>query len=197
MVKANSKSEHKTKYRIGVMGRAGRGIKLPEMLLKAGREVGQEIAKNGCILITGACMGVPQEAAEGASEAGGIILGFSPAATLKEHLEPPINYPFPPKNCILIFSGFGKEARNILSIRNCDAIVLVGGSVGALMEFVLAYHMGNRVIGILEGVGGIGEKVSEIVEIFKKDTGCILIFEGDPEKLVRKVVKVLKKGGNS
>lgn len=182
----------KYKYRIGVMGRAGRGRKLPEPLLKAGREVGREIVKNGCILITGACMGVPQEAAEGASEMGGTVLGFSPAATLKEHLEPPISYPFPPKNCILIFTGFGKEARNILSIRNCNAVILVGGSVGVLMEFTLAYHMGNKVIGILEGVGGIGEKIPEIVEAFKKDTGCVFIFESDPKKMVKKVIKALE-----
>jgi len=180
------------KLRIGVMGRAGRGIRLPRKLLKAAREVGEEIAKQGCILITGACMGVPHEAAKGASKMGGLILAFSPAANLGEHLGPPISYPPPPRNGVLIFTGFGKEGRNVLSIRNCDAIIIVGGSVGVLMEFTLAYHMGRKVIGILEGVGGIGEKIPEIVEVFKKDTGCIFVFDKNPRNLVKKVVKILK-----
>lgn len=188
--------ELKMKYRIGVMGSAGRGKKLPETLLEKAKELGREIARSNCLLITGACMGTPQEAAIGASEENGIVLGFSPASNLKEHTEPPISYPLPTKNTILIFTGFGKEGRIVLSSRNCDAVIFIAGSVGTLTEFSLAYHMG-KVIGILEGSGGISDKISEIAKSIQKDTGTVLISDPDPKNLVRKIIETLKKRENA
>lgn len=184
----------KMQYRIGVMGKAGRGKILPEDLLLKAREIGREIARNDCLLVTGACMGTPDEAAKGADEEGGIILGFSPAATLKEHLEPPISYPLPPKNCILVLTGFGKEGRNVLAIRNCDGVIFISGSIGTLNEFSLSYHSG-KLIGVLERVGGISQKLPEIFQYLKKekDTGSILVSDSDPKKLVKKVIDTLKK----
>ena len=180
------------KYKIGVMGSAGRRIKLPEELLRKARETGREIAKNDCVLITGACMGTPHEAAIGVGEEGGITLGFSPAATLKEHLESPINYPPPVKNSILIFTGFGKEGRNVLAIRTCNAVIFIAGRSGTLNEFSLAYQLG-KVIGLLTGTGGITEKLPEIADSIKKDTGTLIISDSDPKNLIRKVVDILKK----
>lgn len=180
------------KYKIGLMGSAGRGIRLPEELLRKAREIGREIAKNDCILITGGCMGTPHEAAIGAGKEGGIILGFSPAATLKEHLEPPISYPLPTKNSIFIFTGFGKEARNVLAIRTCDAVIFIAGRSGTLNEFSLAYQLG-KVIGLLIGTGGITEKFPEIANWIQKDTGALIISDSDPQNLVKKVINILKK----
>ena len=182
----------KIKYKIGVMGSAGRGIKLPRELLEKSREVGREIARNGCILITGACMGTPHEAAVGAGEEGGLTIGFSPAATLKEHIKPPISYPPPPKNSIYIYTGIGKEGRILLSIRNCDGIIIIGGGLGTLIEFSIAYYQG-KVIGILEGTNGIAEKIPEIVKTIKKETEAMIIFDSSPKNLVRRIIKLLKK----
>lgn len=180
------------KYKIGVMGSAGRGKKLPKELLLKARKLGEEIAKQGCILITGACMGVPHEAAKGTNSENGMIIGFSPASCLKEHLEPPISYPSPVTNCILIFTGLGKEGRNIISVRSCDAVIFLGGSAGTLTEFSLAYHMG-KIIGVLEGTGGITEEIPMLVKSIKKDTGAIVLSSSDPKKLVRKIIDLLQK----
>lgn len=182
--------KYPTRFKIGVMGSAGRGRKLPEKLLLQAREVGKEIARAGCILITGACMGVPHEAARGTSNENGTIIGFSPASSLKEHLKPPISYPRPFKNCILIFTGLGKEGRNLISIRNCDAVIFLAGSAGTLVEFSLAYHMG-KVIGVLEGTGGITEKIPKLAKSIKKRTGAIIISVSYPKKLVEKIIKQL------
>lgn len=184
--------EQKQKFRIGVMGSAGRDKPLPDELLLKAREIGQEIAKMGCVLITGACMGVPQEATIGATEQGGLVFGFSPADNIKEHLEPPISYPAPAENVYLIFTGFGKEGRNVLSLRNCDAVIFIAGSAGTLTEFALAYHMG-KIIGILEGTGGIADKISEIVKDIDKNTGAVLLADKDPKNLIEKVVEALRK----
>lgn len=94
------RTSEKTKFKIGVMGSAGRNRKLPKGLLKKSREIGREIARQGCILITGACMGLPYEAVIGAGESGGLVIGISPAASLKEHIEPPLSYPASVKNMI-------------------------------------------------------------------------------------------------
>ena len=177
------------------MGSAGRDRELPEALLQKAREIGREITGNDCILITGACMGIPHEAVIGAEEHGGLIIGFSPASNLKEHTEPPISYPSPTDNTILIFTGFGKEGRNVLSIRSCDAVIFIAGSIGTLTEFSLAYHMG-KVIGVLKNSGGISDKIPEIAESIQKNTGAVLVSDSGPKNLVRKIVKILQEKEN-
>lgn len=188
--------QKENKIKIGIMGKAGRSKDLPEVLVKNAEIIGREIAKESCILVTGACMGVPAVAEEAASKVGGLILGFSPAKNLKEHIELPISYPKPSERTIPIFTGCGKIGRNVLSIFECDAVLFVGGGIGTLNEFSTAYHEG-KIIGILEGVGGITEKILELEENFKKDTGkefgVIIIKNKDPKKLVRMVIKEIKK----
>ena len=173
------------------MGSAGRGKKLPDVLLQKARETGKEVAKNGCILVTGACMGTPYEAAIGAGEEKGLVVGFSPASNLTEHLNSPICYPQIPEAGILIYTGMGKEGRNLMAIKNCDAVIFAAGSAGTLTEFALAYHMG-KVIGLLEGTGGITEKIPEIISNIQKDTGAILTSDDKPKQLVKKIIGILR-----
>jgi hypothetical protein len=100
----------KIKYKIGVMGSAGRGKMLPKDLLEKAREIGREIARNDCILITGACMGTPHKAVIGAGEEGGISIGISPSTNIKEHTRPPMSYPSPPKNLVRkVIKAIGKK----------------------------------------------------------------------------------------
>jgi len=179
------------RYKIGVMGSAKRSRDLPELLIKAAEIVGRKIAKESCILVTGACMGVPDIAAKTASKAGGLVLGYSPAKDLKGHIEPPISYPTPDENGMLIFTGYGKIGRNVLSIFECDGVLFVGGGIGTLNEFSIAYHEG-KVIGILEGVGGIAEKILKEAKDFK-ETGAVVVKDKNPEKLVEKIIKEIKK----
>jgi uncharacterized protein (TIGR00725 family) len=165
--------EVKIKYKIGVMGKANRSKEVPDKLAKAAKIIGQEIARQGCILVTGACMGVPHIAAKAASDEKGLILGFSPAKDLKRHIEPHTSYPYPPENMELIFTGYGKIGRNVLSISECDGVICVGGGMGTLNEFSIAAHEG-KVIGILEGLGGFVEKILPAIEsqVSKKSRGC-------------------------
>ena len=55
------KKEKEVKYKIGVMGKASRGERIPQDLVEKAKKTGEEIAQQNCILITGACMGVSYE----------------------------------------------------------------------------------------------------------------------------------------
>jgi len=48
------RKEKKMKYKIGVMGKASRGKGIPQDLIKKAKETGEEIARQRCILVTGA-----------------------------------------------------------------------------------------------------------------------------------------------
>jgi len=184
------------RYKIGVMGKAGRSRALPEKLVKAAEAVGKEIVEQNCILVTGACMGVADIAAKAVSSEGGLVFGYSPAKNLKEHLEPPISYPYPAKNTELIFTGQGKISRNVLSIVNCDGVIFVGGGIGTLNEFSIAYHE-DKVIGILEGMRSITEKILKMEKDLRTGTGkeikTVIVKDKDPKKLVKKVIEEIEK----
>ena len=172
------------------MGSAGRSRELSDILIKSAKIIGRKIAKEDCILVTGACMGIPHITAQSALKEGGLVIGYSPAKNIREHIEPPISYPKPPEGLIPIFTGYDKVGRNVLSIRECDGIIFIGGGIGTLNEFSIACHEG-KIIGVLEGVGGSIEKIIGITEDFRGH-GAIIIKDKNPKRLVEKVVSTIK-----
>ena len=71
--------------------------------------LGKEIARHNCILVEGATTGFPYFAAKGAKEAGGVVVGFSPAHTEREHIE---NYGLPiDYRDLIVYTGFGYSGR--------------------------------------------------------------------------------------
>ena len=80
------------------------------------RLLGREIARSGAVLVTGATTGFPLWTAMGAKEAGGVSIGFSPAASEREHVEVfrlPIDY-----MDLVIYTGFGYAGRDIILTRS-------------------------------------------------------------------------------
>lgn len=179
------------KIKIGVMGSAqGPTIEQVVNVTKA-EEVGKAIAELGCILVNGACPGLPNDAARGAKKAGGFVLGISPAFSLKEHVE---KYLSPTEDYdLLLFTGMGLMERDIVNIRSSDAIITVGGGVGTLNEFIVAYDEG-KFVGVLTGSGGISNKIPEILEFAHREVTDRIVFDNDPKKLVEKLVSKLKNG---
>ena len=153
--------------------------------------IGEEIASQECILVTGSGTGLPHEAALAAAAKGGTCLGFSPAMNLVDHIE---KYKFPVEPYILVFTGMEKKGRNLVSIRSCDGVIFVGGRIGTLNEFTIAFDEADekKVIGILEGSGGFSDKLFTLVAESGKKTKAIIIKERDPIQLVKKVVETLK-----
>lgn len=176
------------KLKIGVMG-SGEGESQEQKDLA--KVIGEEIAFQECILITGGCGGLPHEAALTAAAEGAICLGFSPAMNLKEHVE---RYKFPVEPYILVFTGMEKKGRNIISIRSCDGVIFVGGRIGTLNEFTIAYDEAEKgkVIGILEGSGGFSDELFRLAEKSGKPSKATIVRERNPVELVRNVVRTLK-----
>jgi uncharacterized protein (TIGR00725 family) len=178
------------KLKIGIMG-SGRKD-LPKHIKELAFKVGKAVAEHNCILINGACYGMPHEAAQGARKADGFVVGISPAKDMDEHV---CHYNFPKDDFdLLIFSGFGFAGRNLQNISSCDGVILINGSSGTLNEFSIAYDEG-RVIGVMEGSGGIADHTKEIIDICNKETGATMIYDKDPNTLVKKVIIAIRKRG--
>jgi uncharacterized protein (TIGR00725 family) len=173
---------------VGVMGSAGGNP--PKAAFRKIRRLGQEVAKRGFILITGACPGLPHEAILGAKSEGGFTIGISPALNFSEHV---LKYKSPCTGYnALIFTGSGLMGREIENIRSCDLVVFAGGRSGTLGEFAIAYDEA-KVIGVLLGTGGITEKLKTIIKFVNKDTGAKVVYDENPVKLLDKLMDVYEK----
>ena len=177
------------KTKIGVMGSSqGPTIENNKNLSKA-TEIGKMIAQNNCILVNGACPGLPNEAAIGAKTEGGFVLGISPAFSENEHLK---KYKNPIKAYdLIIYTGMGLMERDILNIRSSDAIILVGGGIGTLNEFTVAFDEG-KIVGVLTSSGGISEHIPDIVQKCNRNLGNRVLFSSNPSELVNKVLTAIK-----
>jgi len=164
---------------VGVMGSSG-GAMSSEITRKA-FELGREIARRCYVLVTGACPGLPQEAVNGASSLGGIVIGISPALNLEEHITK-FSSPFRGYNA-MVYTGSGLMGREIENIRSCDVVVFAGGRSGTLGEFAIAYDEG-KIIGLLEGTDGITEHLKTIISFVKKETGAVVVSSPDPVELL-------------
>jgi hypothetical protein len=171
------------KITVGVMGSSGGSISR-ETRRKA-YALGKEIAQRGCVLLTGACPGVPYHATRGCKEAGGFTVGVSPALSLQEHIT---RYQSPWRHFdVLIYTGDGLMGREITAIRSCDITVLIAGRSGTLGEFAIAYDEG-RIIGALQGTGGVADGLSHILDIVGKETGAEVISDADPARLLDRLL---------
>lgn len=165
------------------MGSAGGRIN--EDARKLCRELGRQIAQHNCIIITGACPGLPHEAVLGAKEGGALAIGISPALALQEHID---RYHSPYEEYdALIFTGSGLMGREIEAIRSCDIVCIVGGRSGTLGEFSIAFDEG-KLIAVLQGTGGIADHLGDIVAIIEKHTDAELIYSHNPKELIEAAI---------
>ncbi len=180
------------KIKIGVMGSGmERGENnVSKKALQLAYEVGKEIAKNNCILVNGACWGIPYYASRGAKDEDGFVMGVSPAEDLHEHIH---KYKFPTDVYdLIIYTGFGFKGRNVVNVTNCDAVIIVGGHMGTLNEFSIAYDEG-MVVAAMQGSGGIADFMPAIIKIATKKTGAKVIYSKSPHELVRQVIEEVMK----
>ena len=181
-------AKHCYKYTICVSGAAATGLCAPDAPKKA-QELGREIVKNNCVLVTGATTGIPFYAAKGAKEAGGISIGLSPAFSERDHLKRyklPIAY-----QDLIIYTGFDYAGRNLLLTRASDAVIIVCGRIGTLNEFTIAFE-DDKPVGILTGTGGTADMVKPIIDKSHRGKGKI-VYDSDPARLVKKVLKLIHK----
>jgi uncharacterized protein (TIGR00725 family) len=175
------------RVKVGVMGASA--DELPEAersrLETLAEQLGAAIADRGCVLVTGATTGLPDMVSRAARKHGALTVGISPAGASEEHER----FGLPPDGAeIILYTGFGFKGRNVVNIRSSDIVIIFGGATGTLNEFTIAYDEG-KVIGILEGSGGIADHIREILAFCHKPTRARLVYESDPAKLLEACLK--------
>ncbi len=177
------------KIKIGVMGSATE--KLTKRQKQKAIALGRAIAEKECIMVTGACPGLPHLAAKGAKQVGGFVIGISPGLSMLEHIK---KYDAPTKHHdVLIFTGSGLMGREVVNIRSSEIVIIIGGRSGTLGEFAIAYDEG-KLIGVLRDTGGIADQIETIIEICRvKQTGAKVILDADPKKLVARLIRLYRR----
>lgn len=177
------------KYKICISGAAETGHCAPDTLEKT-KLLGREVIKHGGVLVTGATTGAPYWAAIGAKDAGGFVIGISPAASEREHVKKyrlPIDY-----HDIIVYTGFGYSGRNLFLTRASDAVLITCGRMGTLNEFTIAFE-DQKPIGVLTSTGGIADEMEGILKKARRGSANV-VFDPDPKYLVEKVMLLVKKG---
>lgn len=185
---ATKRHKPKTAYKICISGAAETGHCSLDALEKS-EKLGEEIAKAGLVLVTGATTGIPYWGAKGAKKAGGLVFGLSPAVSEAAHIKTyrlPTDY-----HDAIIFTGFDYSGRNLLLTRSADAVIVVCGRIGTLNEFTIAFE-DQKPIGILEGTGGAADWIREIINKAHRGPGKV-VFSSDPKELLKMVVDLVDK----
>lgn len=175
------------KYKICVSGAAETGHCGPYIMEKA-KELGEEIALAGAVLVNGATTGFPLWASIGAKKAKGFVIGISPAFSKKEH----IDYYKLPIDCadVIIYTGFGYSGRNLLLTRAADAVIIGCGRMGTLNEFTIAFE-DKKPIGVLLNAGGTTNLIKQIIKESHREKEIKIIYESEPKKLVENLIKLI------
>jgi uncharacterized protein (TIGR00725 family) len=139
---------------IGIIGRGIQHANDPvdPRTMQAAREVGRLVAERGGVIVSGGLGGVMEAASQGAKEGGGLTIGFLPSmnkATANSFLD------------IVLPTGLGR-ARNLITARGCDAIVMIGGGCGTLNELTISYAEARPVI-VLRGSGGWADRIEGVL----------------------------------
>lgn len=180
------KQRYHLKYKICVSGAAETGH-CNANALEMAQEIGREIAKRNLILVTGATSGIPYWAAKGVKEAGGFVVGFSPAPSEESHIKTyhlPVDY-----HDIIVYTGFYYAGRNLFLTRASDAIITICGRMGTLNEFTIGFE-DNKPVGVLEGSGGMADMLKEIIKISHRGPGKV-VFDTNPKRLLDKVIQLI------
>ncbi len=175
-------------YSICVSGAAaGETVKNDHVMAE---RLGVAIAQAGHTLTTGATVGLPLYAAKGAKKVGGRSIGFSPAASLREHVKKyrlPIGY-----YDFVSFTGMHYVGRDVFLVQSSDAVITIGGRFGSLHEFTTALES-RMPCGVLLGSGGAADLIPGLMKALKAPNEHLVIFDDNPERLVAKIIALLDK----
>ncbi len=176
-------------FKIAVLGSASTSRDSSEGA-KAFR-IGQLIAMEACVLLTGGCTGLPHAAVDGAASAGGLTVAISPARNRKEHES---LYRYPADSHVILFTGMGRKGRNVVLIRSADACIFLKGGMGTLNEFTIAFHtMGSpSAIGVLVGGGGLTDEIPRLASLEARPTHAYFLTEMEPEHLLDNILAHLR-----
>ncbi len=144
----------------------------------------------GAVLLTGATTGAPYWAAIGAKEAGGFVIGLSPAVSEMEHVKKyrlPVDY-----HDMIIYTGFGYSGRNLFLTRSADGVIFTCGRMGTVNEFTIAFE-DEKPIGVLTNQSWMTDDIiKKIIKEAHRGSGKV-VYDSDPKRLVGKVINLIRK----
>lgn len=152
------------------------------------QRLGVAIAKSGHIITTGATVGLPMFAARSAKDIGGKSIGFSPASSLREHVNKyrlPIGF-----FDYVVYTGMNYVGRDVFLVQSSDAVITVGGRFGSLHEFTTALES-RMVCGVLLESGGAADIIPELMKRMQAPNEKLVVFDTNPERLVQKIIALL------
>ncbi len=176
------------KYKICVSGSADTS-QTAEGTVEKAYEMGRLIAEHNIVLVTGATTGIPYWSAKGAKEAGGFVIGLSPAVSKVAHVKTyhlPLDY-----HDLIVYTGFDYSGRNLLLTRSADAIITISGRIGTLNEFTIGFE-DKKPQGVLSGTGGLSDMLPGILEKSGRGFGSV-IFDSDPKNLLERIIVLIQK----
>ena len=188
------------KLKVGVFGSSV--VENNDSLVEIAEEIGSYIAREGHIIITGACDGLPYKAVKAAKSLNGYSIGYSPVSHKSKHEElvgtsldyydelvvVPENYEY--KDDIYVC----RKYRNVSSVANCDVAIFISGRWGTLNEFAISCDTG-KVIGVINGAGKFSSCVEDLLAFFQKSIHAQIVYNNNPRALCSEVFKaaILKK----
>ncbi len=163
----------------------GSGQAKDQKVLDKAKRIGIEIAQSKNTLLTGGGRGYPYAAVRGAILEDGRVICYSPAKDKEDHIS---NYNFPfEESAEYIYTNNGIPGRNLDLVQNADAVIIIGGQIGTLNEFTIAFAL-NMKIGILNS-GEITELIPKITEICdKRGESRNVFYSDDVKELIKKLL---------
>ena len=166
------------KKQIVVLGSSG--IICTKKAYKLAEEIGEELAKNDCVTISGGGLGVMEAALKGAKKQGGVTMGIIPWENINKVNE---------YADIVIATGIG-WSRDAINLNSCDGAIIVHGGAGTLNEVTYGYIMKKPMVAV-QTSGGIAKEIAgNYLDMRKSEK---ILSADTPKEAVKKVLNQLKK----
>lgn len=150
----------------------------PDNAYQAAYQVGLEVARRGAVLISGGLGGVMEAASRGAKDGGGFVIGIIPQddkAAANDFCD------------AVIATGIG-FVRDFITAYSADAVVVVGGGAGTLIEIAAAYQKKIPIVAV-KGTGGAADR---FVDTYVDDRKIERILgENGPQKAVETALALI------
>ncbi len=176
------------KLKIGIIGSATRNI--DPYTLESAKKIGKFLGSINAEVITGTAIGSPHKLLLEARKYGSKTTGFSPDSNIEHHEKRHDNAPLSDFDKVIFVKGITK--RSLKLINYCDSIIVLGGRMGTLSEYTIAFEE-NKPLGVLTNTNGISQHLKKITKLCDKHRKEPILFYDNADKLIRALIHYLKK----
>jgi predicted Rossmann-fold nucleotide-binding protein len=152
--------------------------------------IGEYLAVNKVVVLTGGCIGLPSVVAKSAYENGSETVAYYPDVSKKELIK---NQKIHNNDLSGIYTEKkfyeGFTHRSIEMIKEADAAIVFNGRLGTLSEFTVSVEEGLPT-GVIEGSGGVSNEIRRLCTLVDRDLekDNIIILE-DYKGIIDKLIE--------